>query len=306
MGPDAPVVVDCEVGRALGCETFCCRLVVRLEPGERDPGRPGVAGKSCVDKTPDGRCACMEPETQRCAVWAVRPHLCARYDCNQDPLLQVVLKDGYRSLTELVHSPPVPEREHMKIPAMEGEGVAPGEGKGPAHELVRLRRRLEAAPAPERCSEVDVACAQEMRRLHVQIVQKLGSAEACASCARGEPSPVGHFDGGKCCCHPVSVLYDDTTLAALAAAGTTPRDLRGPYQAEGGCIFRGPAGCVIAPEHRPNACVGYLCELLEQELDRRGDLDAVRSLCSELEQAASRFLTLRAMRDLASEIEKLL
>lgn len=36
------------MGRALGCETFCCRLVVRFAPSRSD-----VAGKSCIDKTCD-------------------------------------------------------------------------------------------------------------------------------------------------------------------------------------------------------------------------------------------------------------
>lgn len=300
------IIIDCETGRALGCETFCCRLLVRLDPGERDPGKPDAADKLCVDKTPDGRCVCLDPDTGRCTEWAARPRICREYDCNADPLLQVVLRDGFRSLTELVHSPKVSGHEHMHIPPMEGDDIEPGQGRGPAHELVRLRQRLEAQPAPERCGDAELECAAEMLKLRLEITRAIGAAEACASCACGEPPPVGRFEGGKCCSHPVSTLYDDSTLGSLAASFTTPRDLRGPYTADGGCVFRGPAGCVIAAEHRPNACVAYLCEELERELEQRGDLGAVRDLCRSLEAAAARFAALTAMRELAEKLEGLL
>jgi len=97
------VILDCEAGRALGCASYCCRLIVRLRPGERDPGRPNEARAGCVDKDPlDGLCVHFDKQTGRCRVWDRRPSICRAFDCNHDPLLQVVLSEGYHSLTRLV------------------------------------------------------------------------------------------------------------------------------------------------------------------------------------------------------------
>lgn len=102
------VVVDCDEGRRLGCATFCCRLLVRLRADEQDPGNPQGPGKSCVDKDPEtGRCVYVDADTGRCGIWESRPAICRSYDCNRDPLLQIVLRDGFTSLVTLVKSQPV-------------------------------------------------------------------------------------------------------------------------------------------------------------------------------------------------------
>ncbi len=99
------VVLDCERGREMGCESFCCRLIVRLAPGERDPGAPDDERKRCVDKDPGtGRCIHQDPRTGWCTIWERRPAVCRAYDCNDDPRLQVVLKNGFRSLVHLMTS----------------------------------------------------------------------------------------------------------------------------------------------------------------------------------------------------------
>lgn len=112
------VVLDCDAGRRLGCASFCCRLIVRLEPGERDPGHPERVEKHCVDKDPDdGLCVHFDRESCGCRVWDARPALCRAYDCNRDPLLQLVLRHGFRSLVDLVTSPLPPDGSaDLKVP----------------------------------------------------------------------------------------------------------------------------------------------------------------------------------------------
>jgi len=98
--------LDCDEGRRLGCGTYCCSLIVRLDPDECDPGddRPGF--KHCVDKDPDGgRCIFLDDDQSSCTVYSRRPRVCRQYDCRTDPLLKVVLQEGFHSLTRLVTSP---------------------------------------------------------------------------------------------------------------------------------------------------------------------------------------------------------
>ena len=102
-------IVDSEAGRRQGCATFCCYLIVRYGPD--DPPVYDAEGnrKACVDKEPaSGRCVNLEPETKRCRIWDARPSVCRGYDCRHDPLLRVVLRDGFVSLVRLVTAPPAP------------------------------------------------------------------------------------------------------------------------------------------------------------------------------------------------------
>ncbi|MBI5496366.1 MAG: YkgJ family cysteine cluster protein [Deltaproteobacteria bacterium] len=101
----ADTYLDCEEGRRLGCATFCCRLIVRLEEHERPLAAPGQPRKSCVDKDPvDGLCIHLDRTTHRCLIWEQRPAVCRTYECNTDPLLQVVLREGFSGLRALVTS----------------------------------------------------------------------------------------------------------------------------------------------------------------------------------------------------------
>lgn len=100
-------IVDCEEGRRQGCATFCCHLIVRYGPD--DPPVYDADGnlKSCVDKDPaSGRCVSLDPQTHRCLIWDSRPSVCRGYDCRHDPLLPVVLRDGFVSLVRLVTARP--------------------------------------------------------------------------------------------------------------------------------------------------------------------------------------------------------
>ena len=119
----ATVIVDCEQGRSLGCESFCCRLIVRLQPGERDPTQPDNELKHCVDKDPrDGLCVHFSRQDSRCGIWPQRPATCRRYDCNRDPLLPVVLDSGFDSLVQLAlraAKRPAPARNEDRIAILE-------------------------------------------------------------------------------------------------------------------------------------------------------------------------------------------
>ena len=103
MTEEREVFLDCEEGRRLGCATFCCRLIVRLTPEERDGGVPGVEpAMNCVPKDTEGLCIHLDRETSLCRIWRERPRVCREYDCNHDLLLSVVLRNGFTSLTQLV------------------------------------------------------------------------------------------------------------------------------------------------------------------------------------------------------------
>jgi len=99
-GESAEVVLDCDHGRALGCATFCCRLIVRLMKHERRPSADGTV-KSCVDKGPDGLCVHIDRTNHRCTIWEQRPEVCRGFDCNHSPLLPVALREGFSSLVQL-------------------------------------------------------------------------------------------------------------------------------------------------------------------------------------------------------------
>ncbi len=117
--PDgAAAILDCDEGRRLGCATFCCRLIVRLTAEERGTiaGRPSG---SCLDKGPDGLCEHLDRATHRCRIWQRRPEVCRSYDCNDDPLLAVVLRDGFSTLTRLVRAPR-DGRTGRRVPKREG------------------------------------------------------------------------------------------------------------------------------------------------------------------------------------------
>jgi len=94
--------IDCEAGRRLGCRVFCCRLLVRLDPDEREPRADGLPEKGFMDKDPDGYCIHFDREHGICRIWERRPRVCREYHCNSDFLLQVALRQEFRNLAELL------------------------------------------------------------------------------------------------------------------------------------------------------------------------------------------------------------
>jgi Fe-S-cluster containining protein len=111
--------IDCEAGRRLGCRVFCCRLLVRLDPEEREPRSDGLAEKGFVDKDPDGYCVHFDRERGLCRIWARRPRVCREYHCNSDFLLQIALRQDFRNLAELVKAAArayIPREQYLRIP----------------------------------------------------------------------------------------------------------------------------------------------------------------------------------------------
>lgn len=166
-----------------------------------------------------------------------------------------------------------------------------------AAEVAALRRRLRA----ERSATVgddERALAAGVARAKLAVAAGLGHVASCGSCAVRQPWPVGGFAGGACCAGVTADLFDDHELAALARAGTRPRDLRPPagHDAHAGCAFRGAESCSLALAHRPARCVRYACDTLRAELHRRGRLDAVEGQLAELDRAMQAFTAVHRAR----------
>jgi len=116
--------VNCEEGRQLGCKTFCCRLLVRLDPEEREPANDGTAPKGYVDKNEKGDCIHLDTENLLCRIWEKRPRVCREYECNSDFLLQVVLRNGFSSLGRLVKDAStvfIPRETFVQVPLHRSE-----------------------------------------------------------------------------------------------------------------------------------------------------------------------------------------
>jgi hypothetical protein len=166
-----------------------------------------------------------------------------------------------------------------------------------AAELAALRQRLRAerasrAPADERALATDVA------RAKAAVAEAIGGVASCSSCAARQPWPVGGFAGGACCSGVTAHLFDDHELAALAGAGTRPRDLHPPAggDAHAGCAFRGAEACSLGLAHRPARCVHYACDALRTELHRRGRLDDVEAKLAELDRTMRAFTAVHRAR----------
>lgn len=93
--------IDCEQGRAMGCQSFCCLMLVRLKSHEMEPGVDGFAAKGFLDKMLDGNCIHFDSENGLCDRWETRPETCQEYMCNGDPNLQIVLRYGITNLVEV-------------------------------------------------------------------------------------------------------------------------------------------------------------------------------------------------------------
>jgi hypothetical protein len=91
-------------------------------------------------------------------------------------------------------------------------------------------------------------------------------------------------------------LFDDHELAALAHAGTRPRDLVAPREDHAGCAFRGSTGCTLEVAHRPARCVHYACDTLRRELHARDQLDDLERDLAELNHRIQRFRAVRSAR----------
>jgi hypothetical protein len=159
-----------------------------------------------------------------------------------------------------------------------------------ADELSALRRRTRAELATTPDDE-ERRLAKDVRSRKLDVASALDAVSSCASCARAQAWPVGHYAGGACCSGVTAELFDDAELAALVHAGTRPRDLTPPTREHGhaGCAFRGAHGCTLALAHRPARCVHYVCDTLRRELHKRGGLDAIEAKLDALNRTMQRF-----------------
>lgn len=110
--------VDCDEGRRLGCQTFCCRLLVRLDPDERTELSEGGQRKAFVEKAPDGYCVNLDRGTHMCRIWARRSRVCRAYNCNGDFLLQVAVRHKFNNIVELSRIAAIayiPKETYVKI-----------------------------------------------------------------------------------------------------------------------------------------------------------------------------------------------
>lgn len=166
-----------------------------------------------------------------------------------------------------------------------------------ALELNALRTRLRAALAGP-VDDEERALAREVLARKLRVADLLRAVSSCRSCAIGQPWPRGHHDGGACCAGVTAELFDDHELAALASAGTRPRDLTPPRGDDGhaGCGFRGPRGCTLEVAHRPGRCVHYLCDTLRRELHRNHQLDTIEARLADLDRAMQRFVAVHRAR----------
>lgn len=159
-----------------------------------------------------------------------------------------------------------------------------------ADELIALRERLRDELATD-VDDEERALAGAVHARKLRVAAEVQAVTSCSSCATGHPFPVGHYRGGACCSGSTADLFDDNELAALAHAGTRPRDLVPPPRndAHAGCAFRGSTGCTLGVEHRPARCVHYLCDTLRRELHTRGQLDTIEARLRDLDETMQRF-----------------
>jgi Fe-S-cluster containining protein len=116
------VFVDCEAGRRMGCDTFCCRLLVRLKAHEMEKTDGHRAAKGFVDKDETGICVHLNRETWGCDIWETRPETCREYDCNSDFLLQIVLREGFTNIADVAKKAAtayIPKESYITIPVIE-------------------------------------------------------------------------------------------------------------------------------------------------------------------------------------------
>ena len=155
-------------------------------------------------------------------------------------------------------------------------------------EVDAVRKRI--ADAARRGGSDDAgALAREIRELKPQVLAAFADVKACGGCGSGRSLPHGRWDGGFCCGGRTEGVFDEGETAALALAGTRPRDLRVPEGDHAGCAFRGPEGCSLDARDRPSLCVRFVCRELEGELRESGEWSRIRALTQRLETAFARF-----------------
>ncbi|MFN0246044.1 MAG: hypothetical protein ACKV2T_04000 [Kofleriaceae bacterium] len=164
-----------------------------------------------------------------------------------------------------------------------------------ADELSDVHGRLRHARRAQ-FTEEERTLAVELRALKSSVAEALAEVSSCSRCALGKPTPRGVFAGGDCCSSDTPGLFADEEVLALAAGGTTVRDLRAPTTTHAGCAFRGALGCTLTAVDRPERCVRYMCGTLRRELGATRDRVRVEELVAELRATMDRFVALESAR----------
>jgi len=164
-------------------------------------------------------------------------------------------------------------------------------------ELGALRARFRAQPSAREAGPEAVASAARLRELRVALSAAFANVEACHGCGRRRPEPHGHWAGGACCGSRTLDLFTQEEVESLALTGVRARDLAPPRGDHAGCAFRGEGGCSLAPEHRPNLCVRYVCLELRAELLEKPEWRRISELGAALRDELARFSALRAARE---------
>lgn len=111
--------VNCEQGRIAGCQTYCCRLLIRLSENKMKPPNDGSTAKGFIDKDPDGYCIHFNREKFLCRIWHKRPDVCKNYGCNNDFLLQAAIKKEFSNIVDPVNiasSLKLEKNQYIQIP----------------------------------------------------------------------------------------------------------------------------------------------------------------------------------------------
>lgn len=114
--------VDCDAGRRMGCTTFCCRILVRLQPDEMVPTDDDSPPKGYVDKDFEGYCIHLDRDSGRCNNWDKRSKVCREYECNSDFLLQVVIREGFVNIADLAKASTrvfIPKETYRYVPMLD-------------------------------------------------------------------------------------------------------------------------------------------------------------------------------------------
>lgn len=156
-------------------------------------------------------------------------------------------------------------------------------------DLGRLRARFTAQPSTWSATPEQRRLAARLRALKRELADAFAGVRSCHGCARGEPEPKGHWDGGRCCGTRTDVVFTPGEVHALKLGGARPRDLVPPDEDLAGCAFRGSRGCSLAAEQRPAVCLVYACAELKGELGLRGEA-RIHALRAELHETFEAFL----------------
>ncbi len=76
-----------------------------------------------MEKGADGYCVNLDRESHVCRIWHSRPNVCRSYDCNDDFLLQVALRNPFGNIAELVRlatTAYIPKETYIRVPPVTG------------------------------------------------------------------------------------------------------------------------------------------------------------------------------------------